>query len=611
MMRRPANHKRAIQGAQFRVLCLAAFTLAAGIGSAHAQYMVPQNGRLFEVNPMIGGGGYNYSRPASPLMSGNAYATGNVGRGLSLQSYSPISSPTAFRADLGSGALSNFIRDSISPADANIAGAGLIAAPFYDPVRTAPSVGYLQGQYNFRPATPDQNFGGQWSNAGAAPDARVLPYGVPPALSSPYDAMDRQRMQTLGQPLNNTLSSSIFGVPAPQPPSIMDNAITLPNANYVPNITFDVWGMPKEAKPGDESTQETLDNTAALPSERVAQPLDLRITPSTALHAQTPIDTALRPAMPGTPAEPAAGLPQPGVFPTQPGVVLAQPGTQNLPGATSWRLDPQAQFGAAVHPGGDVFADMQMALELSQNPQADWFQAMQDSVGMSQDGQSASPTAAMDRQAHAVDAAAEFLTSVFENPLVSFAGSDPTAVNQEIRQAEAAMDVGRYYDAIRYYDRAAAIAPGNPLPMIGLGHAYLAAGEYVSAAANLISGLERFPNLSRFQVDLPALMGGGEIVDVRRADLMKMLERREDPQLRFLLGYLELNSGMAESGLQNLEKAADDAPTGSVIRRYPDLVRYKVYTAPQRSGASIPTPDAANPGAIPTTPASEKQGDHP
>ena len=63
-----------------------------------------QTGRVLDVNPQLGAGGYNYTRPMSPLTVGNLAASGIAGGGLSLRSFSPIGDPTAFRAPLGSAA---------------------------------------------------------------------------------------------------------------------------------------------------------------------------------------------------------------------------------------------------------------------------------------------------------------------------------------------------------------------------------------------------------------------------------------------------------------------------------------------------------------------------
>ena len=568
--------------------------VAAVATTAFAQYAVQQPGQINnQVNTMVGGG-YNYSRPYSPMIGGNPYATGNVGRSMSLRSYSPILSTSAFHANLGSDSLSSFIRDSVSTEYAYTPGQGLLATPYYDPSRTAPTVGYLQGYSNFQPTTPVQSVYNQWSGMGSTPGIQSFSqYGAPPVMRSNYDSQAYDRSQLFGQPVDNSLSSSIFGVSPLRSPRPIDSTGVAPNAFYVPPVTFDHWNMPSTANPAEVASDSAT--TGVQPSTQ--QPLDLRITAPTPLDGQTPIDVRMHQDAMRMLTEQNPALQN---FGTQPQQYARD--TASTPGL----LPGSGQFPTpAFNPGGDVFADMRKAMEISQNPQAEWYDGMRSAVGVTNPHQTATPTNAVQQQMQAVDAAAEFLSRVFESPVETFAGSDPTLVNQEIRQAEVAMSAGRYYDAANYYERAASVAPANPLPLLGKSHAYLAAGEYVSAATNLLAGLGRFPDISRFRENLTTLMGGGEIVDIRRADLMKMLDRHEDPQLRFLLGYLELNTGMTESGMQNLEKAAETAPPGSIMRRFPDLVRHKLYQTPSRSVA----PEA--PPAEPDDSAPEKPGENP
>ena len=97
-------------------------------------------------------------------------------------------------------------------------------------------------------------------------------------------------------------------------------------------------------------------------------------------------------------------------------------------------------------------------------------------------------------------------------------------------------------------------------------------GGRSSAATFLARGYERFPALTKFQSDLAALLGGGEIVDMRRADIMRRLANEEDYRLRFLLGYIEMNYGMRDRGVDNLRKASVEAPPTSMIRKLPALI---------------------------------------
>jgi hypothetical protein len=528
-------------------------------GAGRAQQQIVQDGRLFDVNPALDGGRYNYLRPASPLLGGNPYATGNIGRGLSLRSFSPISSPTAFRADLGSASLSNFMRDSISIGDAYRPGGGLNPTAFYDPVRTAPSVGYLSGFSHFSPATPGQNPSGQ-STAGRRWRAGgFAPYGAPPSPLQVYDPSRELSSQHVGRRLDTRLSSGIFGPAPPRLPGPLSSEQFRPDLSYAP----------QQSAPGPlavDRPETSVDGSR--------DPLDMRLWPTPVRDASTPLDLLMQENAARLTAERAWSPTRQAAGP------VVGPIEQSRPGGASAGV--AALPGATLQPGADVFADMQLALELSRNPQPEWYSEIFATAGAEvTEPPSESPTLSMEQQARAVDAAEQFLTRVFESPLETFVGDSTTAVNEALREAETAMALGRFYDAIRHYERVRVLDPANPLPLIGKGHALLAAGEYISAAVSLINGLERFPEMARFRVDLQALMGGGETVDIRRADLMRQLARNEDPQLRFLLGYLELHSGLIEFGMENLGKAARNAEPGSLIRRYPHMIRHKAWLSPE------------------------------
>ncbi len=571
-----------------RIAVVALLVLILIAGEVRAQQQIAQDGRLFDANTQVGGSRFNYIRPVSPLVGGNPYATGNIGRGLSLRSFSPISSPTAFHAELGSSSLSNFMRDSISTGYAYSPGGGLSPTAFFDPARTAPTGGYLRGFYDYQPVIPARNTGGEGIGAAyAAPGVGGFQqYGASPVRRQVYDTSRQLSSQKLGQPLDTQLSSSIFGVvEPPRLPGPLSGQQLQPNLEYMPEIKPYVLGF--------DEAEATADGTR--------DPLDLRVWPEPRFDETTPLDILMRENARRLLTERTVPtFQQPSELPGEPGIGLlaegeATPGTPSLPGMS-------------VQPGGDVFTDMQLALELSRNPQAEWYADMQGAAGVTVTGES--PTLSMERQARAVGVAEEFLTRMFEAPLQTFAGESTTAINDELRKAEAAMELGHYYDAVRHYERARVLDPANPLSMIGKGHALLAAGEYVSAAVSLINGLERFPNLARFQVNLEVLIGGGEIVDIRRADLMRQLSRREDPQLRFLLGYLEIHSGIAELGLRNLEKAAERAGPGSLIYRYPDMIRHKVIFSPTLSPGAIDgsTPaETGTPATEPSTPGKESE----
>jgi tetratricopeptide (TPR) repeat protein len=555
-----------------------------------AQYQLPQDGRLFDANPQVGGNRYNYTRrPISPLMSGNLSATGNIRGGLSLRSFSPISSPLSFRAPLGSGALSGFRRDSVSVADSDSPLGRFIGRPYYDPASTVPSTGYLSGQYAL-----------DWGLVSAPPPAAPGSTYLGETMAQPLDLRLQSRLdlrsRIIGAPPSPTRpeASTIFGVG--ELPAASE---AVADGQYLPPPWFWQAELGPESLDPLSSSARQADLASSLDT-RLDFRLDQQMGPkplgsslnmilegdATALllEGQAGLQQEQTELLPTPDAlQPVAGLPQPGQ--TQETPQQAQDAT--LP--TLGTLDP------SLLPGNDVFTDMQLALTLQRNPAAEWFTEIQAAVRHS-------ATAVPELQKFADAQAEEFIGQVMSEPIRTFVGRADSSLNDELLKAEALLDIGQYYEAAARYDAARVLDPLNPLPLIGKGHAMLAAGQYLSAAVLLTRGLERFPELARFNVDLDSLMGGGEIIDIRRADIMRLLDQREDPRLRFLLGYLEYHTGDHDRGLENLEKAAAQAEPGSIMRRYPAMLRGGVLPVP-KVPISVPTgPEAvpAEPGAAPS-----------
>ena len=259
---------------------------------------------------------------------------------------------------------------------------------------------------------------------------------------------------------------------------------------------------------------------------------------------------------------------------------------------------------ASVLPGFDVFTDMQLAVALATDSRASWFGDMQRALRER-------PELARQVNAQAAADAAQYLQGMLQAPLRSLAGTGASALNDQMLKAESLMEIGHYTEAADRYEAAHFAAPANPLPLLGKGHALLAAGQYWSAATNILRGVEladQAPGVAQLLVqrlDLKSLMGGGEIIDIRRADLMRQLERSESPELRFLLGYLEYHSGDHAHGLENLQRAADNPRASRLIAHYPALLRNPLRTPGGAPGAPPQAPAGANelpPPAVPENP---------
>lgn len=157
-----------------RAVALALIVLAVFATAVNAQQYIGQNGRLLDANSQIGSGGFNATRTVSPLLSANAIATGNVGRGFSLRSTAPIRSPYTFRANLGSASLSGFRRDSVSVADSAFRYGGLTPRVYFDPSQTVLTPRFLGPQ-----RVPTPSLAPSTLNVGSRSIAsnRALPFG--------------------------------------------------------------------------------------------------------------------------------------------------------------------------------------------------------------------------------------------------------------------------------------------------------------------------------------------------------------------------------------------------------------------------------------------------
>ena len=570
---------------------LAAVALSCVVAAAQIRYTSPvqQDGRLLDANPQIGSTRFNYARPVSPLIAGNSIVSGNVRGGLAFQGYSPIDSPTTFRGQLGSSALSAFRRDSVSVADAVGLLRGPLGSPYYDPSTTAYTGGFLTGQYNQPFFYPGGQPLGTISSpsptgAGGPLDMRLdlrLPIGPIGQSADAFQHPASLRSQIVGATAEATpeMSSSIFGPVLPRPPDLTTNVVA-PDA--VTNLT-------------DAAGQLGL----GLARRNWYEGLGTDEPPGARPALGTPLDLVRGGYLQRLPLEgeelfPGLGMQEPSVrLGTQPPAVRTE--EERPP-----ELPPVAEPGPLVTtppisdptvlPGFDVFNDMQLALALAEDPGALWFENMQAAIR-------ADPTLAESLQEAARVDSQQFIDTMLNTPVRSFVGRGDSALNDELLKAESLLEIGQYYEAVRRYEAAQVLAPYSPLPLVGKGHALLAAGEYMRAAVALVQGLERYPELVKFDLDLTALIGGPEVVDIRRANLMQLLERQDDSRLRFLLGYLEYYTGQRESGLANLDRAAAGDRTGSIIARFSAMLRGEAVLPPPK----LPGPAPAEPPA-PTEP---------
>lgn len=562
-----------------RALCLAILVLSVGYGSPvrgqidrRVQPGQPQPGHALDSNAQVGSGGFNLDRPGlGYINSANAIATGNVtglgafhsdtfGLGESrfgglsgLGIGTMVQDPSQFRANLPSAGISDFQRRSFGLVDLRQqppSATPFGAQPYYGPTESVVNIGGIQRGQNqpgtSTPLTPFTRLTDPNAPGAAAPG---LPTGVP----DPQDrrvvapnSLDQPAPGFVQRPLNPAMNATEpAGYQRPYLNAV-DSPIFGPSAGEGPRTTPNVAERSYEARVGGppRPAAERME-----PAPPVQSP--------TVLPAGIPLAPPPEVASGGSPAEGAGQTPG------------------NL--------------------GSDRFADLYGAARTARSVEPGYAELVERPAGAARPtapeapGASEATAAGVNEQRQPdfklrLSRAAAWAEDLLSRPVQTFVGTGNNALNGYLRAAEEAMHAGDFYRAAGQYGLASMIDPENPLPMLGRGHALAAAGDYVSAVHYIVQGIVRFPEITVFRLDLTTLLGRPDVFDLRRADLEKQLIRDESHEMRFLVGYLEYYSGMADIGLQNIERAAKEAPKDSIIARFPELLSGKLGSSASEHG---------------------------
>lgn len=592
--------------------------------ASYAQVRQVQDGRALDANPQVGSGGLNFARPQPLLPDANLYVTGNVTRGASFRGYQAVRDFSSISITLPSDTLARFRRDTVGIEDV-IGGPDLfLPQPYFSPRSTITDFGAIEAGLNLPGSSiprspnivPRQDLQRvQLSPLDTPLDSRLIPFD--PLQSTP---LMPEQGALMPRPENPRLSSSSlfnFGQPAPPPgasasPSLWDAAAQ--GVGPVPPLLQRDLQLPTPAMGPELEYRDPLDRRLQLTPDALLAPTMLQPLDQMVPAKAQPVETSLGRTVPGDLLDKRLSLPPIDRLAWEaytsstgtreehlPGLAELVYGQRQAPaeGETPLSLaeiEPQDWARRLEYATGqDVYQDLFGAYQylreqepqmLAQpppetveppggtsplQPSAERIQALTDEVAraMAQDANMQRLAEREERQRQATAVAQELLL----RPLETFAGRSKDEINRLLADAEALLKEQEYYRAVARYELACAAAPRNPLPMIGRGHALIAAGEYLSAVFWLTRGIERFEGVASFNLDLPRLIGNPDLLDRRRADLENVLDAREDYRLRFLLGYIEYYSRLHEIGLANLRRAADEAPTDSLIARFPNLLK--------------------------------------
>lgn len=502
----------------------------------------------------VGSGGFN-SRIGSQFVptGSNLYVTGNVTGGRSFQAFSPVRDQYSLRVSTPTARLSDFRRDSVSLNDVLSGATPGTAMPYYSRDRVTTSPGTMAAGLDSYRIRGRDSYGVPRSTqpyGAVRPGSPIVP-GVPQSQSlSPV---------TPGQLRQSTASLSPFLQP-----------LDLFNRTYDRTYgeTQALYGFQPEsfAIPVDPRDQFS-ERLKAFADERAAlNPFAIRPGDGVPESVEAPGDPLLqhRDLLTGRQLDPeteVAGIEVPTALPA---ITLPEPAA--APGAQPETASATALPGIALSffepTGADLYKDMLDAtvfLEQAHERAAELETALATDPTLAE--KYASSNAAAER--------------VVEELKKSHAGTGATAVQNHIRAAEDLLRTGEYYRARAVYRQARVLDRRNPLVHLGEGYAMIAAGEYYSAAHQIGRGIEMFPEVALFKMDLNAFITEPDLLEKRRADLERRLERVEDYRYRFVLGYIEYFSGFETFGLANLRKAAENAPEGSGVVRF-----YEAVSAP-------------------------------
>jgi len=580
-------------------------------------------GQARDYNTLVGGNGLNapsnsgaYINSANAIISGDVYGLGG------------------FHATPGAGTL----RNSFNTTGLSSLSSGVTAGGYSNPFNTTGLAGLNSGvvnnQYLFQNNLPSANISYFNRRGYSVSDSRYLPNGSADSSNVPY--YDRANtvantgaiQQGLNQPGSSTLQTPFSplyqGTNAvyAQPAGSLNQQFTPPDRRML---------VPDSLNPLD-AANKPLDYTAVGTTSIPNWQRDYLAAIQSPLFGPSPLDARLTPSTLASAMRARAGA---AIVPPE----AAQPGADQMASvdARSVRpLDvaPRAETAAPEQVGTDLFSDMRGAVREAAKAEPDFISRLNSArvtgkpagVGLTppesggtgvgnpaQGNPALSPTSPVRPKpaqpgAGGVGAPAEgaqtaprdarearlmareqrmkdWARDVIRQPIRTFAGKGQDDLNRYLMSAEMALRAGEYYNAAGQFGLAAQVAPNNPLPLLGRGHSLAAAGDYVSAVLFLQRGISRFPDIVAFDMDLPALVGGKDVFDLRRADLEKQLARVDSYELRFLLGYLEYYSGLRDLGMKDLRRAAEKAPHDSVIAEFPDMLMGKAR--PPSAGAPL------------------------
>jgi hypothetical protein len=190
-------------------------------------------------------------------------------------------------------------------------------------------------------------------------------------------------------------------------------------------------------------------------------------------------------------------------------------------------------------------------------------------------------------------------------PLTTLADNRPDTLNTTLRQAEASLAAGHYFDAVNQYRYAQTLGPKRPLTQVGMIHALMGAGMIHSAAGGLRDLFDAHPELIAAHYQANLLPAGERLQWLRKEAEKAIMESTSNPEPALILAYIGHQTRSRELTQYGLDLAQSRAPTDPLL----DLLRRVWLANPAGAGVNPGNPGAPVPGDKAPSPAPAAKND--
>ncbi|MFP4104949.1 MAG: tetratricopeptide repeat protein [Phycisphaerae bacterium] len=145
------------------------------------------------------------------------------------------------------------------------------------------------------------------------------------------------------------------------------------------------------------------------------------------------------------------------------------------------------------------------------------------------------------------------------------AGRNDDRFNRYMNRGEYNLKKGKFYTAVEEYKLASVAKPQNPMARVGLGLAFLGAGEPISSSMRFEKAIELFPPLIETRFNVTDMMDAATF-RARLGALDKRLEKEPNPELLFLSAFLHASTGNRPKA-KEYARALKDAEKANAVQK--------------------------------------------